>query len=39
MLAFGVVLVLLPKQHALFFTDINLLVVRSKIGHNLLGLV
>jgi hypothetical protein len=36
---FGVVLVLLPKQHAIFFTGINLLVVHSATGHNLLRLV
>jgi hypothetical protein len=36
---FGVVLVLLLKWHAIFFAGINLLVVLSKTGHNLLRLV
>jgi hypothetical protein len=39
MLTFGVVLVLLPKQHAIFFTGINLLVVHFETGYNLFGLV
>jgi hypothetical protein len=39
MLAFGVVLMLLPKQHAIFFLAINLLIVHSEITHNLFRLV
>jgi hypothetical protein len=39
MLTFGVILVLLPKQHAIFFVGINLLIVHSETGHNLLKLV
>jgi hypothetical protein len=36
---FNVVLVLLLKQHVIFFVVINLFVVHSETGHNLLGLV
>jgi hypothetical protein len=36
---FDVVLVLIPKQHAIFFPGINLLVLHTETGHNLLGLV
>jgi hypothetical protein len=36
---FGVVLVLLPKQYAISFSHINLLVVHSETRHNLLALV
>jgi hypothetical protein len=39
MLTFGVVLVLLPKQHAIFFAGINPLIVHSETRHNLLRLV
>jgi hypothetical protein len=35
----GVVLVLLPEQHAILFARINLLVVYAKTDHNLLRLV
>jgi hypothetical protein len=34
-----VVLVLLPKQHAILLAHINLLIVHVSIGQNLLGLV
>jgi hypothetical protein len=36
---FGVILVLIPKQHAFFFAGINLLIVHSETGYNLLRLV
>jgi hypothetical protein len=39
MYTFGIVHVLLPKQHAIFFVGINLLIVHSEIGHILLRLV
>jgi hypothetical protein len=36
---FGVIFVLLPEQHAILFTHINLLVVHTKTRHNLFRLV
>jgi hypothetical protein len=36
---FGVILVLHPNQHVTFFVGINLLIVHSETGHNLLRLV
>jgi hypothetical protein len=36
---FDVVLVLLPEQHAILFTRINLLVVHTETGHDLLELI
>jgi hypothetical protein len=35
----GVILVLLPEQHAILFPHINLLIVRTETGHNLFRLV
>jgi hypothetical protein len=39
MYTFNVILVLLPKQHAILFTHTNLLVLHTEIGHNLFRLV
>jgi hypothetical protein len=39
MLTFSVILVVLPKQHVIFFVGINILIVHSETGHNLLRLV
>jgi hypothetical protein len=39
MLIFNVFLVLILKQHAIFFIGINLLIIYSEIGYNLLILV
>jgi hypothetical protein len=39
LLKFSVVLVLLLKEQAIFFTGINLFIVYSKSRHNLLRLV
>jgi hypothetical protein len=39
MYIFSIILVLLPEQHAVPFTHINLLVVHTKTGNNLLLLV
>jgi hypothetical protein len=36
---FGVILVLLPEQHAILFAHINLLIVHTETGHNLFRLV
>jgi hypothetical protein len=36
---FGVILVLLPEQHAILFTHINILVVHTETKHNLFRLV
>jgi hypothetical protein len=36
---FGVIILLLPEQHAILFARINLLIVHAKTDHNLLGLV
>jgi hypothetical protein len=33
---FGIILVLLPEQHAFLFSHINLLIVYTKTGNNLL---
>jgi hypothetical protein len=36
---FGVILVLLPEQHAILFAHINFLVLHTEAGHNLFRLV
>jgi hypothetical protein len=36
---FGVILVLLPEQHAILFTHNNLLIVYTETRHNLFRLV
>jgi hypothetical protein len=36
---FGVILALLPEQHAILFTHNNLLIVYTETGHNLFRLV
>jgi hypothetical protein len=39
MYTFNVILVLLPKQHAILFAHINLLVLHTETGQNLFRLV